>query len=94
MGLAPYQCLGTATWDVPLTMSVRKLQHDALMPAVIEGQHPLLVRARDITSGEGTLEWGLDWQRTSPRLDRILARGQRMSWPDKVVPIDPAGVWA
>lgn len=92
MGLAPYQCLGTATWDVPLTMSVRKLQHGALMPAVIKGQHPLLVRARDSKSGEGTLEWVLDWQQTS-RLDRILlARGQKMSWPDKVVPIDPARV--
>lgn len=30
---------------------------------------------------------------TSPSLDRVLLTGeQEMSWPAKVVPVDPAGV--
>lgn len=63
MGLGPYQCLGTATKEVPLVVPVKKLWPDALVPELIKFQHQQSCRSpQDVEPGDWILEWRLDWQ--------------------------------
>lgn len=89
-GLAPYQYLGTTTQDIPLTVSVRKLQPGVLMPELIRSQCRLLGRApSDTKPGQGTLEQGLDWPLPPGRIGYFLPESEKypsqLKWPPLIL---------